>query len=129
MSINKRHQSRNEDLFFCLRALLNGGAAALGFGFTQYNIIQCQEGEKGEGAFSYSPTCSKWEMRLCSCSCPIAIFVPVNVGQEHSLMMARSLSWVEKHSCDNSCLFGKAAEIAELFQLPSCRKLLTAKVV
>lgn len=58
-------------------------------------------------------------MSLCSCSCPIAIFVPVNVGHEHSLMMAQSLSWVEKHSCDNSRLSGKAAEMPEFFQLPS----------
>lgn len=85
-------------------------------------MIQCQEEEKGEGAFSYSPTCNNCEMSLCSCSCPIAIFVPVNVGHEHSLMMAQSLSWVEKHSCDNSCLFGKAAEISQSFQLLSCRE-------
>lgn len=90
-------------------------------GCTQYNMIWCQEEEeKGEGAFSYSPTCSKWENgSLCSCSCPIAIFVPVNVGHEHSLMMAQSLSWAEKHSCDNSCQFGKAADMPEFFQLPS----------
>lgn len=49
---------------------------------------------------------------LCSCSCPIAVFVPVNVGQEHSLTMAQSLSRVEKHSCDNSCPFGKALEMS-----------------
>lgn len=64
MSINKRHQSRNKDLVFCLRALQNGDAAPLGFGSTQYNMIRCQEEEKGEGAFSYSPTCSKWEMNV-----------------------------------------------------------------
>lgn len=120
VSINKRHQSHNKDLVFCLRALQNGGAAVLGSWLhTVYNMIQCWEEEKGEGAFSFSPTCSKWEMSLCSCSCPIAIFVPENVGHEHSLMMAQSLSWVEKHSCDNSCPFGKAAEMSEFFQLPS----------
>lgn len=93
-------------------------------GCTWYNVTRCWEEEEGEGAFSYSPTCSKWEMSLCSCSCPIAIFVPGNVGHEQSLMMAQSLSQMEKRSCDNSCPFGKAAEIGLSFsssQVMSCR--------
>lgn len=63
----------------------------------------------------------------CSCSCPISIFVPVNVGHEHSLMMAQSLSWVEKHSCDNSVCLGRQQRCLSLSSSRAAGKLLTAK--
>lgn len=60
------------------------------------NMIWCWEEEKGET----DPTCSsKWQMNPCSCSGPVAVFVPLNVGHEHTLNDAPA--FVEKHSGDN----------------------------